>query len=332
MGLLAYLGSRLLLYAGVILFGVTFVFFVPRALPTDPVEAMIGKVTSQGQYMEQAQVDALRASLTDAFGLSGSLGGQYWRFLKRVFVTGDFGPSLAMYPTPVSKLVADALPWTFGLLLTAVLIAWMVGNVAGLLVGARPRWAISRILEGLAICVYPVPYYVLALVLSIFFSYIWPIFPLTMAVQGAPWTLEFVGSVVWNSFLPGCSIVLVTFGWWLLSMKALSSSILEEDFVAYGELKGLGQRRLLVSYVFRNALLPQVTFLALQIGLMFNGSIVMEILFQYPGVGSLIYSAVIQGDYNLLMGTIAISIVAVATATLVVDLVYPLLDPRIRYK
>ena len=117
-----------------------------------------------------------------------------------------------------------------------------------------------------------------------------------------------------------------------LSMKALSSSILEEDFVAYGELKGLGQRRLLVSYVFRNALLPQVTFLALQIGLMFNGSIVMEILFQYPGVGSLIYSAVIQGDYNLLMGTIAISIVAVATATLVVDLVYPLLDPRIRYR
>lgn len=115
-------------------------------------------------------------------------------------------------------------------------------------------------------------------------------------------------------------------------MRALSAAIAEEEFVHYARLRGLSERRLLVAYVFRNALLPQVTFLALQLGLMFNGSIICEILFAYPGVGNLIYTAVIQGDYNLLMGTVATSIIAVATATLIVDLTYPLIDPRIRFR
>jgi peptide/nickel transport system permease protein len=224
------------------------------------------------------------------------------------------------------------LPWTFGLLLSTVLIAWVLGNAVGLIVGTRPHWRISRTLEAIAVCVYPIPYYVLGLVLSIFLSYIWPIFPLTTSVQGAPWSWDFAVSVVYNSFLPAASIVLVTFGWWLLSMRALSSAIAEEEFVQYARLKGVSERRLLGAYVFRNALLPQVTYLALQLGLMFNGSIICEILFAYPGVGSLIYTAVIQGDYNLLMGTVATSIIAVATATLLIDLIYPLIDPRIRYR
>ena len=330
--MLRYLATRLIGYVGVILFGVTFIFFLPRFLPSDPVEAMLGKIQSQGQYMEEAQVEALRASLTDAFGLRGSLIEQYGRFLKRILVTGDFGPSLAMYPTPVNELINNSLPWTFGLLVSTVLIAWVVGNAVGLIVGTRPHWRISKLLEGVAIVVYPIPYYVLGLVLSIFFSYVWPIFPLSTSVQGKPWTWEFAGSVVYNSFLPAASIVLVTFGWWLLSMRALSASVAEEEFVHYARLRGISERRLLGAYVFRNALLPQVTFLALQLGLMFNGSIICEILFAYPGVGSLIYTAVIQGDYNLLMGTVATSIIAVATATLLVDLIYPLIDPRIRFR
>lgn len=327
-----YIASRLLGYVGVILFGITFIFFLPRFLPSDPVEAMLGKIMSQGQYMEEAQVEALRSSLADAFGLKGSLLEQYGRFVKRVLLTGDFGPSLAMYPTPVSELIRHSLPWTFGLLVSSVLIAWVLGNAVGLIVGTRPHWRTSRVLEALAIFVYPMPYYVLGLVLSIFLSYIWPIFPLTTSVQGEAWTWAFAQSVAYNSFLPALSIVLVTFGWWLLSMRALSGGVAEEEYVHYARLKGLSEGRLLTSYVLRNALLPQVTFLALQLGLIFNGSIICEILFAYPGVGSLIYTAVIQGDYNLLMGTVATSIIAVATATLLVDLVYPLIDPRIRYR
>jgi peptide/nickel transport system permease protein len=330
--LLGYIASRLLAYVLVILFGVTVIFFLPRLAPTDPVESMLGKISSQGQYMAADQVDALRRSLTDAFGLNGSLLTQYGHFMRRVVLTGDFGPSLAMYPTSVNSLIRQAMPWTFGLLLSATLIAWILGNIVGLLAGWRPNRASSRVLEGIAICVYPIPYYIVALVLSILFSYVWPVFPLTTTVQGQAWTLQFAASAVWNSILPAASIVIVVFGWWVISMKAQTAALAEEEFVRYARLKGLSERRILTAYILPNALLPQITFLALQIGLMFSGAIVTEVLFSYPGLGSLIYTAVVQGDYNLLMGTIALSIVAVATATLIVDLVYPLLDPRIRHR
>jgi peptide/nickel transport system permease protein len=330
MKLATTLASRLLVWILVIVFGLTTIFFVPRFAPNDPVEAMMGKVIASGSYMAPSEVDALRASLTDAFGLHGSLIAQYWRFIRRVALTGDFGPSLAMYPTPVSSLISHALPWTFGLLITSTLLAWLLGNMVGMLAGWRPDRPLSRLLEAIAIVIYPIPYYILALVLSILFSYVWHIFPLTTSVQGAPWTWGFVESVVWNSILPATSIVVVVFGWWVISSKAQTMVLAEEEFVRYARLKGLGESRILWRYILPNALLPQITFLALQIGLMFNGAIIMEILFGYPGLGQLIYTAILQGDYNLLMGTISLSIIAVATATLVVDLLYPLFDPRIR--
>jgi|SRR3954447_5894348 peptide/nickel transport system permease protein len=325
-----FLLGRLVTYGLVILCGTTFIFFIPRLLPVNPVEAMLGKVLSQGTYMEQAQIDALRASLSDAFGLHGSLLDQYLGFLRRAVISHDFGPSLAMYPMPVRDLIGQALPWTFGLLFTSVLLAWVLGNALGLVIGMRPNSRLSGALEGVAIVFYPIPYFVLALVLSILFSYVWKVFPLTTTVRGSG--LELVGSILYHSFLPALSILLVTFGWWMLSMRALATTLLDEDFIVYGRLKGLRPSRLMLRYVLPNALLPQVTYLALQLGLMFNGSIITEIVFAYPGIGSLIYTAIQQGDYNLLMGAVSISIVAVATATLLVDLIYPLLDPRIRQR
>jgi len=325
-----FLIGRLVSYVLVVLFGITFIFIIPRLLPVNPVEAMIGRMMSQGAYMQLEQVEALRSSLSDAFGLHGTIAQQYFGFLWRVLITRDFGPSLAMYPTPVRALVGQALPWTFGLLLTSVLIAWVIGNALGLVLGTMSERRVSKALEALAIVLYPIPYFILALVLSILFSYVWQIFPLTTTIRGAPYSWALVWSIVYHSALPALSIVLVTFGWWMLSMRALSSTLMEEDFVAFGRLKGLSRPRLMCRYVLPNALLPQITFLALQLGLMFNGAIITEIVFAYPGVGSLIYTAILQGDYNLLMGTVSISIFAVATATLVVDLLYPLIDPRIR--
>ncbi len=332
MKLLGQIVLRLVAYCLVVIFGLTTIFFVPRFAPADPVEAMLAKVSSQGAYMSAEQSDALRASLTDAFGLKGSLISQYGNFFKRILLSGDFGPSLAMYPTSVRELIGQALPWTFGLLFCSTLIAWVLGNFVGLLAGWRPNHPVSRVMEAISITIYPIPYYILALVLSILFSYIWTIFPLTTSIQGAAWTFDFVKSVIWNSILPATSIVIVVFGWWVISVKAQTTALAEEEFVRYARLKGLGDGRILTRYILPNAMLPQITLLALQIGLMFNGAIVTEILFEYPGLGRLIYTAVIQGDYNLLMGTISLSIVAVATATLIVDLMYPLFDPRIRHR
>jgi peptide/nickel transport system permease protein len=329
---LRFLVGRLVTYALVVLVGITFIFVIPRLLPINPVEAMLGRILAQGTYMQAEQIQALRESLSDAFGLNGTLLEQYLGFLKRALVSHDFGPSLAMYPTPVSELIAQAVPWTFGLLLTSVIVAWLVGNALGLFIGSSPNSRLAASLEGVAIVFYPIPYFVLALVLSILFSYVWKVFPIATTIRGEPYSWALLSSIAYHSFLPALSIVLVTFGWWMLSMRALSSTLLDEDFIVYARLKGLPRSRLMLRYVLPNAMLPQVTYLALQLGLMFNGSIITEIVFSYPGVGTLIYTSILQGDYNLLMGTVTMSIVAVATATLAVDLIYPLLDPRIRQR
>ena len=141
-----------------------------------------------------------------------------------------------------------------------------------------------------------------------------------------------VKDIVYNSLLPALSIVIVSCGWWIISMKALAFSISEEDFITYARLRGIPENKIMVNYVARNAVLPQITMLAIQLGGIFNGALITELLFGYPGMGTLIYNAVLGSDYNLILGTISFSIIAVATATLLVDLLYPFIDPRIRYR
>ncbi len=147
-----------------------------------------------------------------------------------------------------------------------------------------------------------------------------------------PLTLAKIGNILYNSFLPGLTLVLAGFGWNILGMKSLSFATKEEAYVTFARLKGVRPWTVMTSYVFRNAMLPQVTALALSLGTIFSGALLTEVLFSYPGLGLLMRTAVGNGDYNMLYGAITMSIVAVATAALVIDLLYPLLDPRIRYR
>ena len=333
MRFLTFLLSRLVTYVLVVWIGVTMVFLVPRFLPSSPVEAMLAKVASQGQYMEAAQIEALRTSLAETFGLRGTLFQQYTGFFKRVLLTGDFGPSFSAFPTPVSRLVGQALPWSLGLLVTSSVIGWLLGNAIGLVAAYRKQTFAGKTLEMVAMLIYPIPYYILALVLIILFTYVWKIFPFSFYIDGSkPFGLGLIGDIVYQSTLPALSIIAVNLGWWVISMKALATSIGEEDFVTFARLKGVSEPRIMTHYVARNAMLPQVTILALRLGTIFNGALITEILFGFPGVGALIYSSAVQADYNLMLGTISFSVIAVATATLIVDLAYPLLDPRIRYR
>ena len=333
MRFLTFLLSRLVTYVLVVWIGITMVFLVPRFLPSSPVEAMLAKVASQGQYMEASQVEALRTSLMETFGLRGTLFQQYTGFFKRVLLTGDFGPSFSAFPTPVSRLVGQALPWTLGLLLTSSVIGWLLGNAIGLIAGYRKQTVAAKTLELAAMLIYPIPYYIFALVLIILFTYVWKICPFSFFIDSSkPFGLSLIWDIVYQSALPALSIIAVNLGWWVISMKALSASVAEEDFVTFARLKGVGESRIMTHYVARNALLPQVTILALRLGTVFNGALITEILFGFPGVGTLIYSSAVQSDYNLMLGTISFSVIAVATATLIVDLTYPLLDPRIRYR
>jgi peptide/nickel transport system permease protein len=248
-----------------------------------------------------------------------------------VLLTRDFGPSFSQYPIPVIELIARALPWTMGLMMTTIVVSWIVGNLIGLLAGFRKEKWFSKVLESASIVLYPIPYYIVALILIILLAHVFPIFPLATSVRGRGFNLEHIASILYNSFLPGISMVLVGTGWWVISMKTLAGGLAEEDSVNFARLKGLPENTIMMRYVMPAALLPQVTSLALRIGGLFGGALVTEILFSYPGLGMLVYSGIAQNDYNLIMGTISISIVAVAAATFVVDLLYPFIDPRIRY-
>ena len=326
-----YLGQRVLTWALTILIGVTFIFFIPRMFPSDPVENMIGQMQARSGQMDPVAKDALRTSLRVQFGLEGSLWSQYISFLWKGLLHFDFGPSLMSYPTPAGEIIARNLPYTVGLSMFTTIFAWIIGNVIGLLAGFRKNKTSSKVLEAIAIVIYPIPYFILALLLQIIFAYVLKWFPLQATIQYSNGTGAFISSLIKASILPAISILLLGTGWWIISMKSLSGTTSEEDFVLYARYRGLSEGRIGYRYVFRNSILTQVTALAMSLGGVFNGSIMTEIIFGYPGVGSLIQGAIMQSDYNMILGCITISIVAIATCTLIADLINPLIDPRIRY-
>lgn len=331
MRLFKFVLTRVLIWVLTILVGVTVVFFLQRIMPSDPVETMISKMTTLGTRVTPDEIQATRSILQKQFGLEGTLWEQYTTSLRRL-LTFDFGPSLSMYPTKVMDLISSSLPYTVGLLLFTTLFSWVVGNAIGLLAGFKKDKWYSKTLETISLCIYPTPYFIMALVFIILFCYVNKWFPLMATLPSQfSFTWEWFSTVAYNSFLPALSLILLGSGWWIISMKSLSSNVAEEDFVSYGRMKGLRERTIGYSYVFRNSILTQVTALALHLGGVFSGSMMTEIMFGYPGVGMLLQNAITSADYNLMLGLITISIFAVATATLIIDLIYPFLDPRIRY-
>jgi peptide/nickel transport system permease protein len=187
-------------------------------------------------------------------------------------------------------------------------------------------------MEKVLIIIYPVPYFILAFILLMLFAYYWPFFPLVGGARGTPaWTWDYISSIIHYGFLPGMSIIIGTLAFRFTISKALTMSEKSSDYVQYAELASLPQRKILFSYVTRNTMLPQVTDLALSLGTIFGGALITEVVFGYPGIGYLLLNAINAGDYNLIMGITLLSIVGIATASLLVDLSYPFLDPRIRY-
>ncbi len=329
----AYLAKRLAQFAVVVFIGVNLAFVITHASPIDPVEQSISAVTSFGSTAPEA-IAAMRASLQELYGLKGTLAEQYLTFWSRV-LRGDFGPSLSAFPTPVSTLIGRALPWTAGLLIVSTLITWVLGNWLGGLAGYYQRNRTLKLMGVVAMGVHPIPYYIVALLLLIVFGFLWPVLPITggsaMNLQQG-WNWSFVSSVARHSVLPALSLILIGLGSWFLGMRSLVSNIVTEDYVIYAEIAGLDSRRVLGSYVMRNALAPQVTGLAMSLGGIFNGAVITEKVFGYPGVGTLLVDAVYAGDYGLVLGVTTVSIIAVSVGVLVIDLLYPLIDPRVELR
>ncbi len=331
MKLLKFILSRILIWALTIWVAVSIVFVIQRIMPSDPIESMIAKMVNVGTRVTPDEIEATRATMEKQFGLDGTIWEQYVTAISKM-LTFDFGPSFSMYPTPVIDLISQSLPYTVGLLLFTTLFSWIVGNAIGLLAGFKKNRWYSKLLETISICIYPTPYFIMALVFIILFCYINKWFPLMATLPTSfEFSIDWLSKVVYNSFLPAMSLILLGCGWWIISMKSLASNVAEEDFVNYGRMKGLTEATIGYRYVFRNSILTQVTALGLHLGGVFSGSLMTEILFGYPGVGMLLQNAITSADYNLMLGLITISIFAVSTATLIIDLIYPFLDPRIRY-
>lgn len=327
---LSYLAKRLVQFLVVVFVGMNVTYLITHLTPINPVEQTISAATAFGNTSPEA-IELMRSSLRQLYGLEGGAFEQYVTFWRRVMV-GDFGPSLSAFPTPVSALILRALPWTIGLLLVSTLITWVLGNLLGGLAGYYRNNRSLKLAGIIAMGLHPIPYYIVAFVLLILFGYVWPILPIS---GGAPMaadrsdTLGFALSIARHSVLPVLSLVLVGLGGWFMGMRSLVSNIVTEDYVTYAELAGVDQRKILGGYVMRNALGPQVTGLALSLGAIFNGAIITEQVFGYPGIGALLISAVHAGDYSLVLGVTTVSIIGVSVAVLLIDLLYPLIDPRV---
>ncbi len=332
--LLRYLIPRFIQYLTIIFVGITVTFIIPRLSPTDPVEAQISMMMARGNTLDTQSVAAMRDALTAMYGLSGTPLQQYFAFWGRL-LRGDLGPSLGNFPTPVSEMIGQAMPYTVSLLVTAVIISWIFGNIFGALSSYYPKNRLLNVIEVLGQAVRPIPYYIVALVLLVVFAFFIPIFPFSGAypVGTKPsWTLDFLLIFLKHSALPALTLVLVGFGGWFVGMKSLTSNIISEDYVVYAETAGLKASKILRHYIMRNALLPQLTGLAMSLGTVFSGALIMEVVFGFPGIGSLTMVAVYRNDYSMIMGIAIYSIIGVATAVFLMDLIYPLFDPRVRYQ
>lgn len=322
--------KRLGQFVLVVFIGINMAYVITHATPIDPVEQSIATVTAFGNTSPEA-IELMRESLRELYGLTGGPLEQYANFWRRM-ATADFGPSLSSFPTPVTTLIGRAMPWTAGLLLTSTLLTWALGNLLGGLAGYYRNNRTLKLMGVIAVGLHPVPYYIAGFVLLVIFGYVWPVLPITGGSDmnlKQEFNLDHVLSILRHSILPAASLMIIGIGGWFLGMRSLVSNVITEDYVTYAELGGVRHKRILFSYVMRNALVPQVTGLAMTLGTIFSGAIITEQIFGYPGVGALLVGAVYAGDYGLVLGVTTISIVGVAAAVLLIDLIYPLLDPRV---
>ncbi len=327
-----YIGRRFVQLLLVIWVAGTLNFIVPRLIPGDPIEAALAKMQAQGG---QSAFDAaaLAATYAAKFGLDQPILNQYvnyWTDLVKL----DLGVSVVNFGQPVAAKIGNALPWSIGLLITATLIAFVVGTVIGaLLVWPRAprvlRWVATPLLM-----LSTVPYYLLAIILIYVFAISLRLFP---AANGfSPTTilglnLHSALDIAGHAFLPALSIVLGAVGFWALGMRSLMVNVLGEDYITYADSKGLASSRIFLRYGLRNALLPQVTALALALATVVSGAILVEAIFNYPGLGGLLFSSVVNKDIFVINGIVSVLIVTLAVTVFLIDLLYPLIDPRIRH-
>jgi peptide/nickel transport system permease protein len=308
---------------------VTLNFFIPRMMPGNPVDTLLAKLQQRGGSVDPS----VRRSYELLLGTDTGepLWDQYVSYLGNM-LRGDLGISVSAFPEDVTYVISQSLPWTIVLVGIATLLSFLVGVGLGALVGwKRGTWLDSLVPATTVLSA--VPYFWLALILILVFSSTLDWFPLQQGYDVTlpmGWNWEFIQSAIYHGTLPALTIVISSVGGWLLGMRNMMVSTMDEDYVLTARAKGLRERRIMTRYAARNAVLPSVAGFAISLGFVVSGSIITEQVFSYPGIGSKLLQAVENNDYALMQGIFLVITVAVLGANLVVDLLYGVIDPRTR--
>ncbi|MFT7841439.1 ABC transporter permease [Saccharothrix sp. BKS2] len=304
-------------------------FFIPRLMPGNPVDILMAKLAQRGGTVDPSARRAYELLLGG--NSSESLLRQYLSYLGNMF-RGDLGVSVSAFPTPVSQIIGEALPWTLVLVGIATFLSFVLGIALGMFVGWRRGTWLDGLVPATTVLA-AVPYFWLALILAAALASGLGWFPLLGGydvVLSPGWDADFIGSAIYHGTLPALTIVLSSVGGWLLGMRNMMVSATAEDYVLTARAKGLRDSRIMIKYAARNAVLPSVAGFAISLGFVVSGSVITEQVFSYPGIGSKLLQAVQNNDYALMQGIFLVITVAVLGANLVVDLLYAVIDPRTR--
>jgi peptide/nickel transport system permease protein len=322
---IAYIARRLGLYMITFWAALTLNFLLPRLMPGSPTDSVIGKLQGRG-----VSVAAMK-QLETALGVSHeSLFKQYRDYLVNL-AHFKFGVSVNFYPVPVSQLMRQALPWTLILVGTATVIAFVIGTLLGVLAGWRRNGAFDSVATTTGTFIGAFPFFWTGLLLTYVLSLKMGWFPISGGSDDAPsWSWGFLKDASRHAVLPALSIVIAGVGVWLIAMRNNMINVLGEDYVLFAQANGIRGRKIATSYAARNAILPNITALGIVIGSVVGGSLLVEIVFAYPGMGYLLFQAVTSNDYALMQAIFLAITVSVLVANLCVDLLYLALDPRVR--
>lgn len=320
-----FLGGRVLFYLFTLWAAITINFFLPRMMKGDAVTAYLAR----NRNVTPEAAEALRALL--GLDTDRSLWQQYLDYWG-LLLHGDLGISLLHGMRPVTEVVGQSLIWTVGLVGFATLVAFAIGTIGGAIVGWRRGSRLDALIP-ITTFLSTIPYFWLGLVAISVFSVTLGWFPIGKAygVGVTPeWSWEFAGEVLLHGFLPAATIIVASLGGWMLGMRNMMLTVLDEDYVTVAQAKGMPNNRVLWRYAARNAVLPQIQSFALALGFIVGGTIVMEVVFSYPGVGKLLLDATNAKDYALMQGVFLVITVSVLLANLLADVAYAFLDPRTR--
>ncbi len=329
---ITYFARRIGMFFLVMFVAASFNFLIPRLAPGNPIGAITSRMGNASAGIENGQ--AMFEAYRKRFGLDEPLYIQYFKYMWNTLQL-DFGESLSAYPAQVWDIVGPAIGWSISLIGVSVLITFVLGIIIGAFLAWQGTPEIVRSLLPITMIGGVLPYYLLGMLLLYFFAFTNRLLPMHGAVDSGlvrDFSWPYIRSILSHAVLPALSIILTSIGGWALTMRSLMVNTIGEDYMLLAEAKGLRKARILWWYAVRNAIPPQLTHLAIALGHVVSGAILVEIVFSYPGLGYQLYLSIVNSDYTVIQGITLILALSVGLAVLIIDLIYPRLDPRVTYQ